>query len=514
MDSTRHKSESSSLFSRDIRSFSLGRSGKARSRSADTQIHATPVPPQPSRTPVLSRLPASVQHLPPEIVLNILSFALPSLYDGALHFRRAPNVFFDGVEAQPNFRRILKETQTCLLRAALICRAWYPVAVEFLYGCPFLHCSSNATALSRTLENAPHLRHLVKEAWVFNEEGGKLSDPLGMKRKTSKRVQADLTRSLRKYTILDSVVICNHGVAGQDNGTKFFPIDNIMVYTLPAHPDSDAALSHLTLYGPSFFNQPFERHAKPQNFDPERLQHLCLRDIPPSPAVVKCAPYVPTLPRVHTLQFGLQRHACAPVVSAGTFPALRALEVFRDIHDGAPAEGMRAVLVDEAAVRKLERLHLVGRAIERVQFRIWADGQCLESLRHLALGPLHPYDFDFFADWRVPETLETLEVVVWFRRGNKAQKKKKRAVEKRMQEAEDEEEIKDAFRAILACAHRNRQARSFKKLVVRAVTALPQAVQPLVDELERKCASHDWQFKLHEGGFDQWVAERLYNSRD
>lgn len=509
-----------SLLTRDIRSFSLGRRGKSRSNTVDGQTQHTPVPShnyhyRRGRTPVLSRLPASVQHLPAEIVLNILSFALPSLYYNALHFRHDPVAFFDDVQAQPNFRSILRETQACLLHAALVCRAWYPVAVEYLYGCPFLHCSSNAIALSRTLENAPRLRHLVKEVWLLNEEGAKLSDPLGMKRKTSRRVQADLTRTLRKYTVLDSLIVCNHGVAGHDSETKFFPVDNVMVYRLPAHPDTDPAIPHLTLYGPSFFNHPWDRHAKPLNFDPERLTRLCLRDIPPSGAVSKCAPYVPTLPNLHTLQFSLIRHACAPVVSAGTFPAVRTLEIYRDICDDAPAEGMRAVLVEEAALRRIERLHLVGRAIERVQFRIWAEGQYFESLRHLMLGPLHPDDFEYLADWRFPDTLETLVVVVWYRCcGGTQEAKENKVAGKRRQETEDEARIKDAFRSIIACAHRNRQARSFKNLVVHSVTKLPYVVESLVDELERNCNSHKWRFAVHEGEFQQWLAKRLSGCLD
>ncbi|EKM58675.1 uncharacterized protein PHACADRAFT_253160, partial [Phanerochaete carnosa HHB-10118-sp] len=472
MDSIRHRSQSFSLFPRDFRSFAFGRAGKARSTTVDGQVQVTPVPSstsQQSRTPVPSRLPASVQHLPPEIVLNILGFALPSLHDNALNFRRHPNAFFDTVEAQQDFRRVLKETQTCLVTAALISRAWYPAAVEYLYGCPFLYSSAAAVALSRTLENAPRLRHLLKEVWMFNfsEEGNRLSDPLGTKRKNTKRIQADMTRTLRKYTILDSFIVCNYGLARQDGDKQPFPIDNVVVYGLPARPDSDAAIPHLTLYGPSFFNEPWARHAKPHNLDPARLTRLCLRDIPPSSAATKCAPYVPTLPRVHTLQVALVRHGCAPLVSAGTLPALRALEVYRDVRDAAPAAGMRAVVVEEAVVRRLERLHVVGRAIERLQFRAWADAALFEALRHLVVGPLHPDDGEFFAkDWRVPDTLETLVVVVWHgrRRAGADAEQKKDEKEGRRLDAEDEEEVKDVFRAVLACVHRNRQARSFKRL--------------------------------------------------
>ena len=495
MDSSRRSSESFSLFPRDIRGFALGRSSKARSStSSDGQARPTPV--QSSklpRTPVLSRLPASIQHLPPEIVLNILGFALPSLYDKALNFRHDSNPFFDAVEVQPDFRRVLKETQACLLRSALVCRAWYPVAVEFLYGCPFLHCSASAVTLSRTLQNTPRLRHLLKEVWLFNEEGAaKLSDPLGTKRKTARRVQADLTRTLRKYTILDSVIVCNFGLLGQNDGQEFYPIDNLMVYGLPVRPEADTAIPRLTLYGPSFFNLPWTRHAKPNNLDPERLTRLCMRDIPPSPAALKCAPYIPTLPQVHTLQFALVRHSCAPIVSSGTLPVLRNLEVYRDIYDDAPAEGMRAVVVEEAVIPKLERLHIIGRAMESVQFRIWAEGQLFGSMRHLAIGPLRPDDLEFLSDWKFPDRLETLVVVVWHRRREGGKRARR--------QAEDEEDIKNVFRAILACVHRNRQARSFKKLSIRAVTPLPRCVQGFVDELERKCASHQWQIAVHEGG--------------
>lgn len=246
MDTNRvHRSETFSFFPRDIRAFKFGRAHKTRSSTFDGRVAAQPTPVPSSSTqpptPVLSRLPASVQHLPPEIVLNILSFALPSLYETAAGFRHDPNAFFDEVGASHNFRYVLAGTQKTLRNAALISRAWYPVAVEFLYGCPFLDNPKSTTALSRTLETEPRLRPLVKEVWMFNEDGPKLSDPLGTKRKSTRRVQANFTTTLRTYTSLRHLIVCNHGLIAQESGSDSFPLDNVMVYGLPNPP------SHSTL---------------------------------------------------------------------------------------------------------------------------------------------------------------------------------------------------------------------------------------------------------------------------
>lgn len=495
--STIHRRETFSFFPRDIRSFKLGRAAKSRSRTFDGRATATSVPSSPAHgcTPVLSRLPASIQHLPVEIVLNILSFALPSLYDDAFGFRLDPNAFFDAVEGTPSFRRVLKDTQACLHSAALVCRSWYPAATEFLYGCPFLYSPAGIAALSRTLERAPLLRHLVKELWLFNEEGAKLSDPLGNKRKNMRRIQASLTGTLRTYTSLDAFIVCNHGLMGQDNARENFPIDNVIVYglpsSLPSTTDAEPYIPSLALYGPSFFNQPWTRHAKPHNLVPEQLTRLCMRDIGPSPAQLKCAPYLPTLPRLHTLQLALLQHDDAPVVSAGTLPALRTLEVYRAITAPSDAEHgfMRSVPVEDAVLAKLERLHFVGRAVEAMMFRRWAESQLFEELRELAVGPLSVDELEFLEDWRLPDKLEVLQVVVVHRTKDG----------KKLDEG-DASDARNAFRALYACVHRNRQARSFKKLVVRSVDALSPSVLKMAEELGEKCVSHKFAFEMHVGG--------------
>lgn len=499
MDSSRtHRSETFSFFPRDFSGLKLGRSHKTRSRTADGRTTAPPtsVPSEPSSHPhtrVPSRLPASVQHLPPEIVLNILSFALPSLYDQAADFRYAPNAFFAAVEAAPHFRSVLAGTQHTLRNAALICRAWYPVAVEFLYGCPFLNSSRSTLALSRTLEASPRLRPLVKEVWLFNEDGPKFSDPLGTKRKSTRRVQATFTATLRAYTSLDYLIVCNHGLmqAQDSTGQGSFPLDNVMVYGLPISAQHDRVPS-LTLYGPSFFNQPWDRHPKPGNLHPDQLTRLCLRDIGPSPARLKCAPYLPTLPYVHTLQIALAAHDDAPIVSSGTLPFLRTLEVYRDVWDDAPIETTRSVGVDEAVLGRLTCLHFVGRPIESSLFRRWTEGERFEELRELAVGPLRPEEHEFIAEWKLPGKLETLTVVV--RHKGREGKGKKRG------QGAEPADVSNILKALHACVHRNRQARSLQKLVVRSTGVLPTSAQKAVEELEEKCASHSFGFELHEGG--------------
>ncbi|KIP06269.1 hypothetical protein PHLGIDRAFT_128396 [Phlebiopsis gigantea 11061_1 CR5-6] len=500
MDTNRvHRSETFSFFPRDIRGFKFGRAHKTRSSTFDGRATAqpTPVPSSSTHTPVLSRLPASVQHLPPEIVLNILSFALPSLYETAAGFRHHPDAFFDEVAATHNFRHVLTSTQKTLRNAALISRAWYPVAVEFLYGCSFLDNPRSATVLSRTLESAPRLRPLVKEAWMFNKDGPQVSDPLGTKRKSARRVQANFASTLRTYTSLRHLTVCNHGLLSHGTTSDGFPLDNIIVYGLP-NPPTHSHIPSLTLYGPSFFNQPFDRHPKPSNLNPEQLTTLCLRDIGPSPARLKCAPHLPTLPYVHTLQIALRTHDDAPIVSSGTLPLLRTLEVYRDIHDAAPAAGTRTVAVDETVLGRLARLVFVGRALESALFRRWAEAQLFGALRDVAFGPVHPDDLAFAPAWRFPDALETLTVVL-LHRGTEPVR--------RGQELEQGDACR-VLEALHACVHRNRQTRAFKKLVVRSVTALPRYVTRVAEELGEKCGAHGFGFELHEDA-EQWIAENL-----
>ncbi|PSR71252.1 hypothetical protein PHLCEN_2v12906 [Hermanssonia centrifuga] len=169
----------------DLRSFKLRRPVQSR-RNSPAALASTSVPSSSSRAPVLSRLPASAQHLPTEIILKIFGYALPSIYDKAARFRFNSTAFYN--EVSPDFRSVLKGTQLDLHRAAQVCRAWYPVANELLYGCPFFDSSSSVRSFSRTLSSSPPLGHFVKEVWVFNEEGPKRTDPIGMKRKNARRV--------------------------------------------------------------------------------------------------------------------------------------------------------------------------------------------------------------------------------------------------------------------------------------------------------------------------------------
>lgn len=490
-----HRSETFSFFPRDIRSLKLqvGRPFKARAHTIDGSSTATSVPSSPpaTRTPVLSRLPASIQHLPTEIVLSILGFVLPVVYTRAYEFRASPNAFFEEVERCPSFRRVLKETQGTLHHAALVCRAWYPAATNLLYACPFLRSPNSATALSRTLQAAPDLRPHVRSVWLFSEEKTKLFDPLGLKRKGMQRTQASLISTLRAHTSLDAVIVCAFGLLGQDNGREYYPIDNVMVYGLPetAGPDH---IPTLALYGPSFFNKPWTRHAKPRNLIPAELTTLCMRDIAPSPATLKCAPYLPTLPHVHTLQLAMMRRNEMPIVSSGTLPALRALEVYRDIFDGTELEDFRTVAVEEVVLAHLERLHLVGRAPEATLFWQWAsrsEGERFAQLRVLVVGPLHAAESEWMEDWRFPERLETFTVVL----ACPCATGKKDAEKAR-------EDTEGMLRILQACVHRNRQSRAFKRLIVRATGALPSNTSGVVEELEETCAIHDFSFELFQGG--------------
>ncbi|KAI0691315.1 hypothetical protein BC835DRAFT_1307525 [Cytidiella melzeri] len=447
-----------------------------------------PAPP----TPVLSRLPASIQNLPVEILLNVLGYVLPPLYEKAVRFRSDPRGLYS--ELTTDFLDVLRDTQRCLRSATLVCRAWYPVANELLYACPFLNSSSSVLSFSRTLRSCPTLGTFVQEAWVFNEEGRNHSDLMGIKRKTTRRVQADLTTTLRSLTSLDCVIVCNHGLIEG----RAFPVDNILIYTLPSDPQS--AIPKLSAHGPSTFNVPWTRHAKPNNFIPMQLEHLCIRDIEITPAEVKCAPYLPTLPSVHTLQITMFSHNEIPVVSSGTLPALRNLEVYRDIFDRRPRDQMRVVAVDPACLQKLERLFLVGRAAESLLFKVWADSQLFSELRHLAIGLLRSEEYGFVSEWRLPDHLETLEVVVWHHpEGTEATKES----EASLREMGDAEGI---MKALHACLHRNRQSRAFKKLVIRATAVLPRKLfSSSIDELQELCGAQGFSFELHEGDIQAWI---------
>ena len=123
-----------------------------------------------------------------------------------------------------------------------------------------------------------------------------------------------------------------------------------------------------------------------------------MQDIQLSPAELKCSPYLPTLPRLHTLQICMRDRDETPFVSSGTFPSLRTLEVYRDVFDSRSTSCTRPVIVDEACFAKLERLHLIGRAIESKLFRTWAESQLLNNIHHLALGLLHKDEHAFLEE--------------------------------------------------------------------------------------------------------------------
>ncbi|KAF7793732.1 hypothetical protein EIP86_004848 [Pleurotus ostreatoroseus] len=502
--------DSSSFHPLDIRSFIFRRTATARAQGTSRRLSPTASTSVPSQRAgrtaahVQSRLAASTQSLPVEVVLQILAYALPSIYDRATCFRSDSNGFCHA--ATRDFRRVLRETQLYFHRAALVCRAWYPVANELLYTCPFFTAHDSVAAFGRTLKTVPQLRQFVKEVWFFNEEG-KL-DPMGFRRKNSRRVQADLSIILRNYTSLTSFIVCNHGLAEQN-----FPIDNILVYGLPVSPDAPH-IPRLTLHGPGAFNEPWSRHAKPANLEPQSLEVLCMRDIETTPSVLKCSPYVPTLPRLHTLQVYMRSRDETPFVSSGTFPGLRSLEVYRDVFDNRRQECMRTIAVDEACLQKLDRLHLIGRTVESALWRAWAEAQVLNSLRHLAIGLLHRREHAFLADWKLPDKLETLLVLVWH------------------DESETSHELgelghaKSLLTALASCVERNRQHRAFRKLEIKTVAILPDSLAPLVRDVRDKCGYHGFGFELTEAGelsksinsthklisklgTDRWILQRL-----
>ncbi|KAI0741243.1 hypothetical protein BC629DRAFT_1599919 [Irpex lacteus] len=313
--------------------------------------------------------------------------------------------------------------------------------------------------------------------------------------------------TLRSLTSLKSVTVCNHGLTVKEHLP--FPIDNILVYTLPSSPKSKSStIPGATLHGPSAFNAPWNRHAKPNNFVPAELEYLCLRDIEHSPAEVKCAPYLPTLPRLRTLKLAMYSHNETPFVSSGTVPALRNLELYRDIFDSTQRELMRVVAVDDVCLPRLERLFLVGRAAESVLFRNWAqNSELFSKLRHLAIGLLRLDEHALIAEWHLPRHLETLEVVVWHKPVVKAASPGAEEAEAELEKMGDADGV---LKALHACLHRNRQSKSFKTLVIRATDTLPRALFSVaLNELRGLCASHGFDFQLHEGDIQGWIETRL-----
>ena len=475
--------ESSIRLTLDVRHFkfrrpTVTRPPRERHVAASTKL-STPRSP---RTQVLSRLPACAQYLPTEVVLNILGYVLPSVYDSAVRFRSDSAAFYKDITA--DFRCLLKDTQVCLYRTALVCRAWYPAANVLLYGCPFFSSQKGVATFARTLSAAPELGQLVKEAWFFNEENLKRLDPLGMRRKNSRRTQAELVATLRTYTPLDSIIVCNHGIVDSSD----YPIDNILVYSLPPLSQGEH-IPKLVLHGPAAFNEPYARHAKPHNLDPSQLEVLCMQDISNSPITLPFAPYLPTLPRLHTLQICMRTHDETPFVSSGTFPRLRVLEVYRDMFDNQHEECMRNVVVEEACIAQLERFHWIGRAVESASFRSWAETEdgLLNSVRDLAVGLLHKREHAFVREWRLPEKLEKLTIIVWHND---------------CPEAEAIGELGDAeglLKALAACMRRNRQHRTFKLLELRAVSALPKKLYQQLKEVQEMCETHGFVFASHVG---------------
>ncbi|KAJ3558758.1 hypothetical protein NM688_g736 [Phlebia brevispora] len=490
MDNAR-SADTSSLLS----GFSLVRTltGRSRDSRRTSRTALTSVPSHNSRKSAQSRLSASAQNLPVEVVVEILAYALPSIYSRATHFRSDTSTFYR--EVTHDFRSVLQRTQGILYRAALVCKAWYPVANELLYSCPFFSAHDSVVAFGRTLRAVPQLGQFVREAWFFNEEGTNRLDLMGLKRKNSQRVQADLSIVLRTCTSLDYFIVCNHGLIDHPN----FPIDNILVYGLPSAPDAPH-IPRLTLHGPAAFNEPWSRHAKPSNLDPQHLEVLCMRDIETSPAVVKYAPYLPTLPRLHTLQVYMRTREETPLVSSGTFPGLRTLEVYRDVFDNRRPECMRAIAVDELCLQKLDRLHLIGRALESALFRLWAEAQLLNTVRHLAIGLLHRNEHAFLADWRLPDKLETLVVVVWHDESGTNH------------DLGELGHAKSLLTALASCVQRNRQHHTFRELHIRATAILTDELRSLVRDLRKLCGSHGFDCQYTEGCVDEWISQRLSGS--
>ena len=115
-----------------------------------------------SRTPArISRRLVRAQHLPAEVVLHILGYAVPTIYDKAIKFRQDPSAFFENVT--PAFLSILKGTQSSLRNATLVCRAWYPASNELLYACPFLSSLGGVALFGRTLQATPELGERVHQ---------------------------------------------------------------------------------------------------------------------------------------------------------------------------------------------------------------------------------------------------------------------------------------------------------------------------------------------------------------
>ena len=108
------------------------------------------------------------------------------------------------------------------------------------------------------------------------------------------------------------------------------------------------------------------------------------------------------------------------------------------------------------------------------EYGSWAETEdgLLNSVRDLAVGLLHKRELAFVREWRLPEKLEKLTIIVWHND---------------CPEAEAIGELGDAeglLKALAACMRRNRQHRTFKLLELRAVSALPKKLYQQLKEVQ------------------------------
>ena len=408
------------------------------------------------------RLPPA-ERLPDEIILQILGNLLPAGQNSS----RPSSPTLPGNSATAATQALVRH-QAHLLWACKTCRRWYAVGTEVLYMSPLLTTTKRMELFERTLSETPSLARFVQAIYAPIRAEGSASDLLGwiIGRRSSAAQREELSTMLQHCPSLRSLTI-RHSV--RKGVIARVPVPDVL-----QSPQLSERIENLSLHGSTFetrWNPQFCVIPALSSLLLPHLQVLCLRGMYVLPSI-----HLPVLPRLHTIQL-IDNHyfGVGPFFLCESLPVLRTVEIVG--HDVPEAqlgllemfEGRTLYHLETLRIMQDERPMMVTRTIPH-------DGR----LRNLELGFLTPRDHTDMACWRIPDSLQSLTLVL-----------RQNTVEGQCSLSD----AKDCLDAILSCLRSNDEAKHLKEVNVigRPLVASPERYEDdptddLVDKLRGICA--------------------------
>jgi hypothetical protein len=413
--------------------------------------------------------PHAVQMLPDEFILEILGYLLPvQQTDSVLP---CPTECSAVITTQR-----LVHHQTCLLWACKTCRRWYIVGTEVLYMSPLLTTTKRMELFERTLSETPSLARFVHAIYAPLRTDGATADLFGwiLGRRSSTVQKEELNTTLQHCPALRSLTI-RHSV--RKGIVARVPITDVLQST-----GLSARLENLSLHGSTF-----ESRWEPQfSVIPPlsglllpNLHVLCLRGMYILPSL-----HLPVLPQLHTLQLVANHYfGSGPYFLSKNLPALHSVEVVE--HDAPEAQRSLWELFEGRTLRHLNTL------------RVMRDERCVTAtrsmphdgrLRRLMLGYVTPRDHTDLACWRIPDSLESLTLVLHLSDGT--------------QRCISAVDVAHCLGAIYSCLQSNDEAKRLKELIIIRTSEQGSLIQTdrsvlttIVKKISDLCASRSISFE-------------------